>query len=327
MLKLRYLFDNRDLALMLLENWKYDKDALNMLDNYRISGNAIYPYKYNGKIYFLRFTPWNNITENEINEEIKFIQYLNGKRLNVLKPVLSKNGNYLLAKNTPWGKYLVCAFERVEGEQMDGFNSDGDYTDELITGYGKILGKLHKHSSEYGKVTKKSYFEKLEEMDIFIKDKLDDKETVRKEINEIRNLLQKIPKNKLNYGLIHGDYELDNVFYDKNSKNYSIIDFESGIYHWYAMDVVIALNNIKEELPHNDYERMEKLFINGYNEEYQISDEEIKYFPLFERFENLRKYIGLKFSLEETWDNEPSWMLGLRDKLNKYTLELESNFK
>jgi Ser/Thr protein kinase RdoA (MazF antagonist) len=150
---------------------------------------------------------------------------------------------------------------------------------------------------------------------------------VKNEIYEIRNLLQKIPQNKSNFGLIHGDYEFDNVFYDKNTKKYSIIDFGSSIYHWYAMDIEITLNNIKEELPQNDYEKMKKLFINGYNLEYQINEDEIKHFPLFKRFENLRKYIGLKISLEETWDNEPLWILELRENLNKYTMELEYNFK
>ena len=72
MLKLRYLFDNRNLALMLLENWEYDNEALEMLNYYRISGNAIYPYKCNGDICYLRFTPWTKVTENEMNEEIKF---------------------------------------------------------------------------------------------------------------------------------------------------------------------------------------------------------------------------------------------------------------
>jgi Ser/Thr protein kinase RdoA (MazF antagonist) len=122
-----------------------------------------------------------------MKEEIKFIQYLMGKELDVLKPKLAKNGNYLLIKDTPWGKYLACAFERVKGDRLDGFNSDSiEYTDDLITGYGKMLGKLHKNSSEYGKVSKKSCFEILEEVDIFIKSKLNDKEMVKNEIYEIR---------------------------------------------------------------------------------------------------------------------------------------------
>ena len=105
MLKLKYLFDNRDLTLMLLKNWDYDKNALEALDHFRISANAVYPYKFNGSTFFLRFIPWNENDENEMKEEINFILYLLKEGLNVLEPVLSKNGNYLLKKDTPWGKY------------------------------------------------------------------------------------------------------------------------------------------------------------------------------------------------------------------------------
>jgi len=327
MLKLKYLFDNRDLAIMLLANWEYDKDALDMMDYYRISGNAIYPYKCNGEICFLRFVPWEANIESELNEEIKFVQYLLENGLNVLEPIMSKQGNYLLNKNTPWGKYLVCAFKRVEGDRLDGFNSDGiDWTDELISGYGKELGKIHKLSSQYINVPKKSCFEMIEEMDSFIKTKMENNKVISKELEEVKNLLQKLPQNKSNYGLIHGDYELDNVFYNKKTKKYSVIDFGSSIYHWYTMDIEISLNNLQEELPQKNFEEIKKLFINGYKEEYQISEDEIKYLPLFRRFENLREYIGLKNTLEETWDNEPLWILELRENLNNHLKELESNF-
>jgi len=126
--------------------------------------------------------------------------------------------------------------------------------------------------------------------------------------------------------LIHGDYELDNVFYDKKTKKYSVIDFGSSIYHWYAMDIEISLNNLQEELPQKKFEEIKTLFINGYKEEYQINEDEFKYLPLFRRFENLRKYIELKELLEETWDNEPLWVLELRENLNSHLKELESNF-
>jgi Ser/Thr protein kinase RdoA (MazF antagonist) len=310
---------------MLLENWEYDKNALNMLDYYRISGNAIYPYKNNGEIFFLRFAPYDEKMRREMYEEIKFVQFLHEKGMDVLEPILSKSGKYLLNKNTPWGNYLVCAFKRVEGDRLDGFGSDGiDYTDELITGYGKALGKLHKYSSQYKKVTKKTCFEMLDEME----NKLNSKnEIFSKELVAIRDCLKTIPQNSSNFGLIHGDFELDNIFYVKELKKYSVIDFGSSMYHWYIMDIEITLNCLKEEIPQNDFEKMKTLFINGYKEEYLINDNEFNFFPIFRRFENMRKYIGLKETLEEKWDNEPLWMIELRENLNKLLGELENSIE
>ena len=319
MLKLRYLFDNRDLALMLLGNWDYDKNALDMLDYYRISANAIYPYKQNEKTFFLRFTPFDVKTEQEMIEEIKFIQYLKEKELNVLEPILSKDKNYLIKKYTPWGEYLACAFKKVSGDRLDGFNSDGiEYTDDLLINYGKTLGKLHKYSSQYKKVSKKSCFDLLEEMEYSWKNKFNNRNyRITKEFTEIKELLYKIPKNESNFGIIHGDYELDNVFYDKSSKNIAIIDFGSSLYNWYIMDVETSLENIKEELSDKDFNKIKTLFINGYTEEYQYNEKELEFLPLLKRLNELCGYIELLISIEEVWDNEPLWLVELREKLNK----------
>jgi len=163
MLKLRHLFDNRDLALMLLGNWEYDKNNMDILKFFRISANAIYPYNHNGKTFLLRFIPWDEKTENEMERKLEFIQYLQKKGLDVLEPVLPKNGGYLLKKDTPWGKYLACAFRRVDGKQL----SEIEYSDEIVFGLGKTLGRLHKCSSEYINVKKESCFEIIEgNMDI-----------------------------------------------------------------------------------------------------------------------------------------------------------------
>lgn len=324
MLKLRYLFDNRDLALMLLDNWEWDKNDADILNYYRISQNAIYPYKYNGKYFILRFIPWNEKTENEMKAEIGFIQYLFKKGLNVLEPVLSKDGNYLLKKNTPWGKYLVCAFRRVDGRQL----TELDYNDEIVFGLGKTLGKLHKFSGEYHKVQKKSCFEVLEEMEYFTKNNLkNNRELFLREIDEIRNIFQKLPQNETNYGLIHFDFELDNIFYDEGSKKYSIIDFASSIYYWYTADIEQSLTNLKEEYSENDFEHMKTLFINGYKTEYSINEDELKLLPVFRRFDELRQYMNLKDVIEETWDNEPEWMTELRKTLNGIIMEIENNIK
>lgn len=50
MLKLKNLFDNRDLTKMILENWEYDPSSLDMFDYYRISSNAVYPFKNEGNV-------------------------------------------------------------------------------------------------------------------------------------------------------------------------------------------------------------------------------------------------------------------------------------
>jgi len=308
---------------MLLWNWEYDKNNMDILKFFCISAKAFYPYTHNGKTFLLRFIPWDEKTENEMERELEFIQYLHKKGLNVLEPVLPKNSGYLLKKDTPWGKYLVCAFRRVDGKQLSEFY----YCDEIVFSFGKTLGRLHKYSSEYNNVKKETCFEIIDGMEYFTQNKLkDNKELVLKRIEETNEVFKKLLLNKSNFSLIHYDFELDNVFYEETSKKYSVIDFGSSMYHWYTMDIEQSLTNLKEEYSQNEFEHIKILFINGYKTEYQIFEEEFKLFPIFRRFDNLRQYINLKDVVEETWDNEPEWMVNLRKTLNNIIMEIGNNF-
>ena len=76
MLKLKYLFDNRDLALMLLSNWEYDSDKLEMMDYFRISANAVYPFSMNGETCFLRFAPFEDKQPQAVQAELEYLRYL-----------------------------------------------------------------------------------------------------------------------------------------------------------------------------------------------------------------------------------------------------------
>jgi Ser/Thr protein kinase RdoA (MazF antagonist) len=324
MLKLKYLFDNRDLALMLLGNWEYDRNNVDILDYFRISASAIYPYKHNGKTFILRFSPLDSKIENELQNEIEFIHYLQKRGLNVLEPVLSKCNNYFLKKDTPWGKYIVCAFKRVDGEEL----SELEYSDEIVHDLGKTLGRLHKYSMEFTYVNKESCFDKIGWMENYAKNELkDNKELILQKIDEVRSVFQKLPQNESNFGLIHYDFELDNVFYDEISKKYSIIDFGSSMYHWYSMDIEQSLNKLKGEYLENDFEHLKKQFIDGYKTEYQIFESEFNYFPVFRRFDELLVYINLREVVDETWDNEPEWMVNLRYKLNEILIEKEKDIR
>lgn len=76
LLKLKFLFNNEDLAEMIVKNWTYDEDSLEMFQFYRISSNAIYPFRYKGKIRLLRFAPVKEKSKQNLEAELEFISYL-----------------------------------------------------------------------------------------------------------------------------------------------------------------------------------------------------------------------------------------------------------
>ena len=76
MLKLKYLFQNKDLAHMLLSNWENDNEDSNLLNYCRISSNAVYWCKNQGNTFFLRFVSAEEKSMEKILAELEFLRYL-----------------------------------------------------------------------------------------------------------------------------------------------------------------------------------------------------------------------------------------------------------
>ncbi|CAK7026541.1 hypothetical protein CIW83_01895 [Tissierella sp. P1] len=312
MLKLKYLFDNRDLAEMILENWEYDLFSLKLFDYYRISSNAIYPFQYNGKTRLLRFSPVDEKDKNNIMGELEFISYLKSREYPVLCTVPSKDNKELVEVKTPWGKYFGVVFDRVAGIQL----GEIEYTQEICRKHGEYLGKLHRLSSEYkpDKRLRWSYEDVLEWLERELED-FPNEVLAKQEVKIVRDCLSKLPRDDQNFGLIHYDFELDNVFYDQSADRLNVIDFDDAMYHWYAMDIERALDNIMNETSCENHSMLRENFIIGYRQEFNVSDEMLLYMPMLKRFANLYGYTRILVSSKEVWDNEPKWMLDLRARL------------
>lgn len=312
MLKLKYLFENKDLAHMLLNNWEYDNDDSNFLKYFRISSNAVYWCKNQGNTFFLRFAPTEEKSKEKILAELEFLRFLRNNGYSAVDTILSKSGNELEVVSTPWGTYYAVAFKEVSGKQM----SQLSLTDDIIFGWGKALGKLHKLSSEYKPINniRNDWKETINWMEDVLSN-FPNEITAKSELCILKDYFLKLPTTKENFGLIHYDFEADNVFYDEITKNYNSIDFDDSMYHWYAMDIEQALDSMKDDMPEDQVESSVNQFIKGYRSEHNISDDMLKLLPIFRRYANLYGYVRVLRSIEEKWNNEPEWMVNLRTRL------------
>ena len=98
MLKLKYMFENFELAKQTLQNYEYDTDRLDeALSWFRISANAVYPFFCSGELCFLRLAPAEEKNFHDIQGEIEFIQHLRACGYPAMEPIPAKNGTYCLA--------------------------------------------------------------------------------------------------------------------------------------------------------------------------------------------------------------------------------------
>ncbi|MCM3746087.1 phosphotransferase [Paenibacillus pasadenensis] len=312
MLKLNYLFNNEDLAKMLIENWEYDKESIELFRSYRISSNAVYPFKFEGDTQFLRFAPAPEKSRENSLAELDFITYLRARGYGALEAVASENGEYFMEAETPWGRYYASVFKRVSGVQMN------EVGDDIVFSYGKALGKLHQLSSEYTPdgCQRWTYRDVL----AWIQEVLTDfphETAALMEAERLKNYFSSIPMTKENFGLIHYDFEYDNVFYDEETGSCNVIDFDDSMYHWYAMDIDQALDSLAEYVPAENYNDKRTCFLNGYRTEFAISEDYSALIPACRRFAALYGYVRCLRSMAERWEHEPEWLVNLRAKLTK----------
>lgn len=324
MLKLKHLYENYDLAKFALQSWRHDADTLDdILPQFRISANAIYPYFEDGQVCLLRLAPVDEKLERNVLGEMAFITYLRENGFPALEPIPSKDGRLCLTLNTAWGVYYATAFRRVKGCQIE----DVEWTPYLLTEYGRTLGRLHALSAAYTPTVRKwSHADALDWMEATLAEyKAPD--VAVSELNAVRRALARLPQTAETYGLVHYDFEPDNVFYDDDTKTCAVIDFDDGMYHWYALDIEQAFASLAEALEGEALAAAEDAFLRGYRLERPFTDDMAQSRPLMRRFVNLYGYARLIRAVAEKFDDEPEWLVNLRAKLGGAIAQKESSMR
>jgi Ser/Thr protein kinase RdoA (MazF antagonist) len=310
-LKLRYLFGNTDLAAMLLGNWEHDRPADQLFGSFRISANAVYPFLRNAERCFLRFSPLAEKSLHAIAAELAFLSYLRGNGFPAAEPLPARSGELALCGDTPWGPYCACAFKGVPGRPLDA----APVTTEQVCRLGGTLGKLHALSRAWPSCAgRPTHADVLDRIEGVLKD-LGHQERALTELTLVREHLCRFSKSPGSYGLIHYDFETDNVFLDEASGTISVIDFDDAMYHWYGMDLEQAIDSLADAVPGQDVGAVKAVFLEGYKRESPVAQLMLEHLPAFRRFASLFGYARIARSVAETWQNEPEWMQALRQKL------------
>lgn len=318
MLKFENLFENIEMAEMIAKLW--GNDNVEVLENWRVSSNAIYPFKYNGETYYLRVVPQDEKDREGILAELHFLNYLHENEFDAVKPVASKNENFLEVISNEWGEYYAVVFKKVQGQSME----DIELTSDQFKIMGITLGKLHNLSSKYKhkEYKRKDFFEILDWVESDLIERKDEVKAI-KEIRILREFFKGLEVNRDNFGLIHYDFQLDNLFLDTENEKVIPIDFDDSMYHWYAMDLENSLNSIRC----CSYGEIAcEAFIEGYRLERTFTQREIDMLPIFKRFADLYRHVRLLKASETTIPEEPSWMSDLRVKIEKILSENRLGF-
>ncbi|TQR15498.1 phosphotransferase enzyme family protein [Psychrobacillus vulpis] len=309
-------------AQSLIQFWEYDEGTLEV---WRASSNFVYAYERNQVQYFLRFSFDQDNSIEQIKAELEFMHYLQLNGFPSVTPIHSISGELIETLKTPEGTYIAVVFSAANGINLD---SD-KITEKQMKEWGKSLASLHCLSKTFEPVSerRKSWLDTVQFMEsVFQKHP---KELIAlQELCRVTTWLQSIPTGNDVYGLIHYDFQLDNIFFEQNKDHsFNIIDFDDAIYHWYALDIVTALDDfIDDDNPHSKL--LIQSFLNGYRSKKVQENDVVAQFPQFQRYANLYKFSKILRSLDYGEINEtPPWFDELRVKLVRVADELRQSFQ
>jgi Ser/Thr protein kinase RdoA (MazF antagonist) len=268
------------------EKWNISENILFI----RHVANYIY-FAPKAKLY-IRITDSKHRTQEQVDSELHWMNYLKAKGVHFAHPVKSMNSH--LTENIHYGKnsFTLSVFNEAVGEKLLEKNQ---FTEDIFFQWGKTLGSLHKYTKEYTphqdvqrrkEWNNDEYHLNIHKHFNFRDGKIYD-ESIR-----IEELFNNLSKDKGSYGLIHADFHTGNFHVDNNQR-ITLFDFDDCGYHWFAYDIATIFWSIEE---HNlDWHIYENSFFNGYQSQNILND---SWYTLLPDFYNYRMILIHAFCKE-----------------------------
>lgn len=298
--------DRSPVAGRILEAWEHDRGSARF---FRSSANFVYIFHANGNRRFLRFADSSERDREGIEAEVDILRWLDTAGLRVAGPLQSRTGEFVETATTDHGTFHAVVFDELRGAQYDIEELD----DAQFRAWGAALGKLHatlRNYSSAGLVSRGTWRDRLRQA----AEQIPPHESViQREMDQIASALDALPVNHDNYGMVHFDFELDNLLWQDRS--IGIVDFDDCAHCWYVADIAFALRDLFKggaDMTNRSFCE----FVQGYRAHHPVDDKLLAHIPMFLRFADLVTYARLARALDLPDNGQhPNWLRVLRRRL------------
>jgi Ser/Thr protein kinase RdoA (MazF antagonist)/GNAT superfamily N-acetyltransferase len=307
-------------AKQLIQFWEHDAESLKF---WRASSNFIYVFERSGDPHFLRFIHQEDNSFENIQTELDFMLYLIDNGYSTVAPIRSKNGHWIETVSSDNGVYYAVVFEQAKGAYI----SLDQMSDSHFEHWGKSLASLHHLSEAYtGAAPSKSWTDRLAFISMVLQRYPQDVRLLQ-ELNLIWEQFNELPAGKGYTGLIHYDFETDNIFYVEEEARYCAIDFDDMMVHWFMMDVISAISDLTEQ-DNEEASRKIQLFVAGYRSIKPLDETYVGLLPVFQKFSDLYILARLLRSVEHmNIAGSPEWAIRLKDKLLGVCAQIRGRYR
>lgn len=136
-----------------------------------------------------------------------------------------------------------------------------------------------------------------------------------KAASRLAGRIAELPRADSRFGIVHGDFELDNLAWDGGRA--TVFDFDEAVFSWYAADIAYALRDLTgpDGLPAAGHRERTDQFIAGYRSVRPLVETDLANLGLFAGAHAACWLVRLDFALGTAGEDEPEWMADLRTKL------------
>ncbi len=223
-------------AIAAIELWRGNPNSLRHVSH---SANYVFSFTESGKKQYLRLTPTNARTKNQIEAELDFVAFLRRGCINAMLPIPSVAGRLIEEINYAENALFACVFEEAEGERFSYDSAEDNKKHFKLR--GKTLGQIHALSKNYVPSDNLRRFVWDEDRLLLETSRFLPKseKIIWRELDALKEQLKDYPKSAETFGLIHGDFGETN--YRCQNERLNIFDFDDCCYHWFLYDLALTI--------------------------------------------------------------------------------------
>lgn len=255
---------------------------------------------------YLRFVPDAYRSAGAVEPVSVLMHRLAAGGAPVVSPVPTETGSLTATVPTALGTMHAMVVEAAAGHEFDA----EDLTDDLAREWGRTLAVVHDGAAGVDVDLPDAFAELAEIPDRFAEDP-----ALVKAAALLADRLARLPRDRSRFGVVHGDFELDNLAWDAGRA--TAFDFDEAAQSWYAADIAYALRDLTgpDGEPDPARRHLVHAFLAGYRGMRALDDSDLGNLRLFAGAHAACSAVRIARALDSSGADEPAWRAELRADL------------